>query len=75
MDEQTMKTLRSLGSNEIAALLHVDRHTVNAWQSAGELPFFTVGGKRRTLESDVLAFARNGGCDKTLRELRKQARA
>ena len=75
MDEMTMKTLRSLSSAEVAALLHVDRHTVNAWQTAGELPFFTAGGKRRTLESDVLAFAQKGGCDKTIRELRKQARA
>jgi len=71
MDEMTMKTLRSLSSAEIAALLHVDRHTVNAWQAAGKLPYFTAGNKRRSLESDVLKFMQDGGCSDSLRTLRK----
>jgi excisionase family DNA binding protein len=71
MDEMTMKTLRSLSSAEVAALLHVDRHTVNAWQTAGKLPYFTAGSKRRTLESDVLKFMQDGGCADSLRTLRK----
>ena len=75
MDELTMKTMRSLSSAEVAALLHVDRHTVNAWQTANKLPYFMAGNKRRTLETDVLKFMQDGGCADTVRSLRKQARA
>ena len=75
MDEMTMKNLRSLSSSEVAALMGVDRHTVNAWQEAGELPFFVVGNKRRTLETDVRKFIDNGGCALNLRQLRQKAKS
>lgn len=61
MDQRTVDTLRTLSTNEVAVMLGCGRHHVEMLHNSHQLPFVKIAGKRRTLESDVLAFIRGGG--------------
>ena len=61
MEEEKNMELKTLGTNEIAAMLGCGRHHVEFLHTSGILPYCKVAGKRRTREADLLAFIKAGG--------------
>lgn len=50
-----------VGTEEIAAMLEVERRTVNVWKQRGRLPdpFATISGTPIWLRADVVAWAKS----------------
>ena len=57
MDDTTIDSSDVLTVGEVAAWLKVSRRTVNRLIATGELKSMKIGGSRRVLRTDLMAYA------------------